>query len=104
MSSAKSINVPHVADDSRKPSSQFRLNANSLAPVVLAIKKSAARQVIIHGHSGKVQDMINYVLLAASHKKNRDVLDQLYKDGQEWFEYCQEHGDLPPDFETDFTK
>ena len=66
MSVAKS----HMETSDLKINSFDRLNANSIKPVVLAVKKSAARQVIKHGKSGKLQDLINFVMLGISHKES----------------------------------
>lgn len=82
-----------------KPNNMDRLNANSIKPVVMAIKKSAARQVIKHGKSGKLQDLINFVMLGISHKDAVADLDKYYAKGEEAFKFCLEHGHLPDGYE-----
>lgn len=79
-----------------------RLNANSIKPVVLAVKKSAARQVIKHGKSGKLQDLINFVMLGISHKDAISDIDKYYAKGEEAFNYCLKHGQLPEGYEISF--
>lgn len=98
MSVAKS----HMETSDLKINSFDRLNANSIKPVVLAVKKSAARQVIKHGKSGKLQDLINFVMLGISHKDAIDDLDKYYAKGEEAFSYCLKHGRLPEGYEISF--
>ena len=98
MSVAKS----HMETSDLKINSFDRLNANSIKPVVLAVKKSAARQVIKHGKSGRLQDLINFVMLGISHKDAVADLDKYYAKGEAAFNYCLEHGHLPEGYEISF--
>jgi hypothetical protein len=87
-----------VANEKLKPNQYTRLHANSIEPVVQAVRKIAARQVIKNGESGKLQDLVNYVMLALTQEKHKALVDQLYAEGKEAFDYAVEHGHLKPGF------
>jgi hypothetical protein len=87
-----------VANEKLKPSQHTRLHANSVEPVVQAVRKIAARQVIKNGESGRLQDLINYVMLALTQEKHKVLVDQLYAEGKEAFNYVIEHDELKPGF------
>lgn len=95
-----------VADEKLKPNQYNRLHANSIEPVVQAVRKLAARQVIKHGESGRLQDLINYVMLALTQEKYQSGkinVDTLYQEGKEAFDHAIEHGELPPNFAAKIT-
>lgn len=87
-----------VANEKLKPNQYTRLHANSIEPVVQAVRKIAARQVIKNGESGKLQDLINYVMLALTQEQHKALVDQLYKEGKEAFAYAIENDHLKPGF------
>ena len=94
-----------IAEKKLKPDQYSRLHANSVVPVVQAVRKLAARQVIKHGESGKLQDLINYVMLALTQEKYQtgDLnVDALYQEGKVQFKYAIEHGELEDGFAAKF--
>ena len=77
-----------------KPSAEFRLHGNSVEPVYRAVRTLAARQVF-RGESGKMQDLLNYVMIALTQEKNLDLVDKLYEEGKEIFGTVLSTGKLP---------
>lgn len=92
-----------VVDEKLKPNQYTRLHANSIEPVVQAVRKVAARQVIKNGESGRLQDLINFVMLALTQEKHKNLVDQLYREGKEAFSYAIEHNELKPGFAAEIT-
>lgn len=90
-----------VANEKLKPNQYTRLHANSIEPVVQAVRKIAARQVIKNGESGKLQDLINYVMLALTQEKHKSLVDQLYAEGKGAFAYALENDHLEPGFSAE---
>lgn len=84
-----------------KPNQYNRLHANSIEPVVQAVRKIAAKQVIKHGESGRLQDLINFCMLALVQEKYQTGeinVDTLYQEGKKAFEYALKNGELEPGF------
>lgn len=67
--------------DALKPTAEHRLHGNSIEPVYRAVKTLAARQVF-RGESGKMQDLLNYVMVALTQKDRVGLCDQLYDEGK----------------------
>lgn len=76
-----------------KPTSEFRLHGNSVEPVYQAVRTLAARQVF-RGESGRMQDLLNYVMVALCQDDRLDLCDQLYKEGKVIFEETIHTGKL----------
>jgi hypothetical protein len=77
-----------------KPTADYRLHGNSVEPVYRAVKTLAARQVF-RGESGKMQDLLNYVMVALTQGKRLELCDQLYDEGKKIFEETIITGKLP---------
>ena len=75
----KTIQSAVILAQRLKPGAEFRLHANSVEPVCLEVRKLAARQVF-KGESGKLQDLINFTLLALCN--HPDIADKLYMEGK----------------------
>jgi hypothetical protein len=75
-----------------KAGAEFRLHANSVEPVCLEVRKLAARQVF-KGESGKLQDLINFTLLALCNYP--DLADKLYMEGKGLYNETLNTGVVP---------
>lgn len=80
--------------DALKPTAEHRLHGNSIEPVYRAVKTLAARQVF-RGESGKMQDLLNYVMVALTQKDRVGLCDQLYDEGKAIFGKTVITGKLP---------
>jgi hypothetical protein len=77
-----------------KPNAEFRLHGNSVEPIHKGVKTLAARQVF-RGESGKMQDLLNFVMIALTQTKRLELCDQLYDEGKKIFEETISTGKLP---------
>lgn len=88
----KAIQANVILEQRLKPSAEFRLHANSVEPVCLEVRKLAARQVF-RGESGKLQDLINFTLVALCNYP--ELTDKLYMEGKLMFAEALNTGSMP---------